>query len=1330
MFLPSSTNRTAIFNALKDTTRIFHNRLKLIDGNNIYYLSDLKSCTVTQNATGDERLSMGSAVSAELTATFIARYEGNITNIDDLVNRTTTPINNYATYNYKGKKIVAQCGILYDEENFNYIDVGTFFIDEVSTNDDGVTITIKAYDLLGSEYANQKVNLNGYTSSEKTIETLLSYIVTTYFDSFLSTNTVYYQLQNTNSKSRELTDPELAILNGGLTVREVIAAVAGLIGCNAKINTQNQLWIGWFRTYNTSSDSVPAPNGYDIEITREVQYQRGLKKLQQSVFYLARCTSSNNGTGSSGESISYTSAGATAATGITFTNIVITDEDIKDIAGATGAIINHQWMAADRSYQPCEVSWRGNPCVEAGDTIRAIDTNNNYNIVYIAKQTLNLCGGFKSEITCPIGDAQITFGGGDYVTPQQLNIQVSLLEDELIRATNKINGAQGGYIKILDLDGDGNADTIFVTDKEITEANINHTTGAINTGLGDNQPTKVIRINDEGIAIVSGPNAGTDVSAYSVVITGSKVIATDIIAGNVSTDKLVVGSSTDVNTLTAYINSTKQTADSAYNTQTIPEFWSTGSSATTTHFCIPGQNSSSTVSTVNSSFRIRQGSTILVHMTTSSQGGTSTGQKYLRVCYNQYGHGSGYTGGSYPCTDVYKTDGTLYGSLPSTSFIATIDLPIYYNGKPLLKNSPDLWAANTDVAFTWEGSHWTMSYSIPTTQTEGQSILAKEAQENFITNYGVCITSQGTTAKTVSIPSVTSLSVGTTIAVLFKYGNTASAPTLNVSGTGAKLMKQSDGSSAFTNWGQGSVQYFMYSGTYWVETTSYTDAMKIVGYCMNTNTTFVDGGNIYARSIYAGSIATGTLTANEIKSGSITADRLSVGTGVRQELLTNGEMEDGVIGYSGIGCTISAITSSDPAYSLYASTSSTAAASVGCWVYLDNNQCYQLCARVAPYSVSSVGSNPQIGFIIDDTTYTLGSYANLTTSTISSGKYTVIQHQFRWRGSSGYYRIGVYWQQIYRSGGNVVNMNIDWISLVKMAYATPGSGSGNASGTPAVNRESWLKTAYQTSPWLIPNEDSQSNPYKLPTDYEKASSLTVDEGGNLTTLGYIDTPLAKIGNIQFKEGYSVFRACTSYQVSTDQYNLLQSYAAFITPTGGAYPSSFNSVDIAQEKMAHLKLAYQDGTQAGASISWSPELGAYYTAGGMRVVLSSSWISEVAYDISAAHNVYGDNIGRSSQEIKQDIEESDSVLDKIKEAKIYKYRYKGDVSETKSLPEKKYGFIIEKETPKELIIGDDKNQSVHLYSMASMNWKATQELIEKIEKLEAIVNDGKSAKETS
>ena len=53
--------------------------------------------------------------------------------------------------------------------------------------------------------------------------------------------------------------------------------------------------------------------------------------------------------------------------------------------------------------------------------------------------------------------------------------------------------------------------------------------------------------------------------------------------------------------------------------------------------------------------------------------------------------------------------------------------------------------------------------------------------------YGYCETAAGTAAKTVTVPNVTELTTGLAIIVRFKNSNSASSPTLNVNGLGAKI---------------------------------------------------------------------------------------------------------------------------------------------------------------------------------------------------------------------------------------------------------------------------------------------------------------------------------------------------------------------------------------------------------------------------------------------------------------------------------------------------------------------------------------------------------------
>lgn len=98
---------------------------------------------------------------------------------------------------------------------------------------------------------------------------------------------------------------------------------------------------------------------------------------------------------------------------------------------------------------------------------------------------------------------------------------------------------------------------------------------------------------------------------------------------------------------------------------------------------------------------------------------------------------------------------------------------------------------------------------------------AISAEAGLMVPYGYCTIAAGTVAKTVTVsPAVTALTAGLCIAVKFQYANTATNPTLNVNGLGAKAIKRygttAAGTSAAANWNANSVVMLVYDGTYWM----------------------------------------------------------------------------------------------------------------------------------------------------------------------------------------------------------------------------------------------------------------------------------------------------------------------------------------------------------------------------------------------------------------------------------------------------------------------------------------------------------------------------------
>lgn len=120
--------------------------------------------------------------------------------------------------------------------------------------------------------------------------------------------------------------------------------------------------------------------------------------------------------------------------------------------------------------------------------------------------------------------------------------------------------------------------------------------------------------------------------------------------------------------------------------------------------------------------------------------------------------------------------------------------------------------------------------------------------------------------------------------------------------------------------------------------------------------------------------------------------------------------------------------------------------------------------------------------------------------------------------------------------------------------------------------------------------------------------------------------------------------------------------------------------------------------------------------------------------------------QSVERIKDNIVEVDSsVFSAFKDSKIYAYSLKTeaptvaveraseDIPLTKETSEEpmvraamesaepesdlhtQYGFVIGRETPSELISVDGEH--IDLYAMAALNWRATQEIIQRLEALE-------------
>lgn len=114
---------------------------------------------------------------------------------------------------------------------------------------------------------------------------------------------------------------------------------------------------------------------------------------------------------------------------------------------------------------------------------------------------------------------------------------------------------------------------------------------------------------------------------------------------------------------------------------------------------------------------------------------------------------------------------------------------------------------------------------------------------------GTCETAAATPEKTVTLDDSSgfSLAAGVRVAVTFKYGNSATTPTLNVSSSGAKNIVFNSSATAYTSglgttnntWGAYETVIFTYTGSYWTHAFSSWGAMNTL---MKKDTDYVTAG--------------------------------------------------------------------------------------------------------------------------------------------------------------------------------------------------------------------------------------------------------------------------------------------------------------------------------------------------------------------------------------------------------------------------------------------------------------------------------------------------------
>lgn len=419
--ITNATKRAAVRAAYAGRTRHIINRItfghyvttlgiRSFVSDKVVITDGLQSLSVTQVLNGDEDATVGSVGSSSYSATFN---------------------NPSSTFNYRGKIAFVESGVLLADGTYYYTPCGYFATEKPETDDDGKTLTVTGYDeidKMGGKWT-PSITVTDTTTLKDVVENIASMhgLSVAYVDTAAQTALKNHVIGV--ATAAELTEQ---------SERDVLGYCVGCAGMSARINTVGKLYISWFFSPGST---------YDYTVTADVQWENGFKKSAESAVKIEAVSAGED------EDV------YTKGTGVplSFANPLISHAEIDAIYTRYNG----------QTWYPSTCTWRGDPCIEVGDIITVKDKNSKSYTVYVAQQELDLSGGLQSTIISPnLDTTEMSFDSVSASVKLELSKVRNSMEAAIKAATNAINGANGGYYRILDLDKDGNPDgwECFATD--------------------------------------------------------------------------------------------------------------------------------------------------------------------------------------------------------------------------------------------------------------------------------------------------------------------------------------------------------------------------------------------------------------------------------------------------------------------------------------------------------------------------------------------------------------------------------------------------------------------------------------------------------------------------------------------------------------------------------------------------------------------------------------------------------------------------------------------------------------------------------------------------
>jgi hypothetical protein len=385
---------------------------------------------------------------------------------------------------YDEAEFTAKVGLLVSDRPITYewIPLGKFYSAVPETSNDFKNLKLTAYD----GFCKMTGKYNATVPETTTLQAI--------YDDLRSQ--LYSQCGITLKERTLVKDYAVEFPYLDINFTQAIGYVAGCLGEVARFDRNGELELVW---YEDSGQTI----------TRAMQYMNGFKRTtnkQLTVTSLSTGTSENpiiKGEGANG-------------TQITFENPYITAAMADDIFNKVNNLI----------YTPCQVKWRGNPAIQAGDIIQVIDKENSPQIVLVMSQTLKIGGGCNATIDCKgTTETKSEFSNRFESLGQKIERVYTTLEKSILDATNAITGNKGGYVILYDTNDDGYPDEILIMnnpDKELA--------------------TKVWCWNSAGLGYAHNEAGKAYLGPYETAITADgQINASFITTGQLNADLIRIG---------------------------------------------------------------------------------------------------------------------------------------------------------------------------------------------------------------------------------------------------------------------------------------------------------------------------------------------------------------------------------------------------------------------------------------------------------------------------------------------------------------------------------------------------------------------------------------------------------------------------------------------------------------------------------------------------------------------------------------------------------------------------------------------------------------------